>query len=444
MVRSDPKLSTSLPPIIFGTATFNYQFNPDPFALGPTEIVQRALAHGVRAFDTSPYYGPAEEILGTALSTEVVRQRYSREQYYILTKVGRVLADSFDYSPAWVRSSVKRSCKRLRTTYLDVVYCHDVEFVSAEEVLGAIRELRRIRDEEGTIKYVGISGYPVAILCDLAQMILRETGEPLDAVMSYASFTLQNTRLLSEGIPRLVDAGVDVVPNASPLGMGLLRSQGPPIGAMGNWHPAPDELRRIVRAASDWTDKQGERLEVVAVRYALENWLREGAKVGACGDPMAKSEGTYHSEPTAREKMGVSVMGVSKIAELDETIRVWRSVLDGVTDDLDQGPGVMTPSDAVSDHEWSLQRRQRIRILAKGIRNVIGEWADFAWASPDPGFVNKRHNTIIAEDSSFTTTELNNPTSAAMLTPPSEAEDPGLAEQVPSLSHTGNISSRVG
>jgi aryl-alcohol dehydrogenase-like predicted oxidoreductase len=433
MAKPRIKLSASLPPLIFGTATFNYQFNPDPFALGPTEIIQRALVHGVRAFDTSPYYGPAEEILGTALSTEFVRKRYPREQYYILTKVGRILADSFDYSPAWVRYSVKRSCRRLRTDYLDVVYCHDVEFVSPEEVLGAVKELRRIRDEEGTIKYVGISGYPVAVLSSLAEMILRETGEPLDAVMSYANFTLQNTRLLSEAVPRLIAAGVDVVPNASPLGMGLLRGQGPPIGAMGNWHPAPDELRRAVRAASDWTDKQGERLEVVALRFALENWLREAGKVGTFGDPLALPADAYHSE-AMRQKMGVSVMGVSKIAELDETIRVWRSVLDGMADDLDQGPGTMTPSDEVSDHEWSLQRRQRIRILARGIRTVIGQWADFAWASPDPCFVNKRHKWVAGEDESFPPIESTNAKSAAMLTPPSEAEDDGLAEDVPALS----------
>jgi aryl-alcohol dehydrogenase-like predicted oxidoreductase len=433
MAKPRTKLSTSLPPLVFGTATFNYQFNPDPFALGPTEIIQRAFVHGVRAFDTSPYYGPAEEILGTALSTEFVRKHYPREQYYILTKVGRILADSFDYSPAWVRYSVKRSCRRLRTDYLDVVYCHDVEFVSPEEVLGAVKELRRIRDEEDTIKYVGISGYPVAVLSSLAEMILRETGEPLDAVMSYANFTLQNTRLLSEAVPRLIAAGVDVVPNASPLGMGLLRGQGPPIGAMGNWHPAPDELRKAVRAASDWTDKQGERLEVVALRFALENWLREAAKVGATGDPLALPAETYRSE-TMRQKLGVSVMGVSKLTELDEAIRVWRSVLDGMADDLDQGPGTMTPSDAVSDHEWSLQRRQRIRTLAKGIRAVIGQWADFAWASPDPGFVNKRHKWDAGEDESFPLIGPNNAKSAAMLTPPSEAEDDGLAEDVPTIS----------
>jgi aryl-alcohol dehydrogenase-like predicted oxidoreductase len=433
MAKPRTKLSSSLPPLVFGTATFNYQFNLDPFALGPTEIIQRALVHGVRAFDTSPYYGPAEEILGTALSTEFVRKHYSREQYYILTKVGRILADSFDYSPAWVRYSVKRSCRRLRTDYLDVVYCHDVEFVSPEEVLDAIKELRRIRDEEGIIKYVGISGYPVAVLSSLAEMILRETGEPLDAVMSYANFTLQNTRLLSEAVPRLIAAGVDVVPNASPLGMGLLRGQGPPIGAMGNWHPAPDELRRAVRAASDWTDKQGERLEVVALRFALENWLREAGKVGTFGDPLALPADTYHSE-AMKQKVGVSVMGVSKITELDETIRVWRSVLDGMADDLDQGPGTMTPGDEVSDHEWSLQRRQRIRTLAKGIRTVIGQWADFAWASPDPGFVNKRHKWGAGEDESFPLIESNNAKSAAMLTPPSEAEDNGLAEDIPTIS----------
>ena len=430
MVRPASKLSATLPPLIFGTATFNYQFNPDPFALGPTEIVQRALAYGVRAFDTSPYYGPAEEILGTAFATDLVRQHYRRDHYYILTKVGRILSDCFDYSPAWIRYSVQRSCKRLRTSYLDVVYCHDVEFVSAEEVLGAVKELRRIRDEESTIKYVGISGYPVPVLCDLAEMILRETGEQLDVVMSYASFTLQNTRLMSDGIPRLVAAGVDVVPNASPLGMGLLRSQGPPIGAMGNWHPAPDGLRNAIKVASDWTDKQGERLEVVAMRFALENWLHEGANVGARGDPLAFPADIYRSGIDARERMGVSVMGVSKIAELDETLRVWRSVLDGMRDYVDLGPAAMTPSDAVGDHEWSLQRRQRIRVLAKGIRRVIGEWADFAWASPDAGFVNKRldMDTIspIAQDHSTK--------SGAMLTPPSEAQDDRSVEDTRHLS----------
>jgi aryl-alcohol dehydrogenase-like predicted oxidoreductase len=263
-----------------GTATFNQQYNPDPYALPTTALVHRALAAGVRAFDTSPYYGPAEELLGRALSTPCVQEKYSRSTYKLLTKVGRVAASSFDYSPVWIRRSIGRSLSRLGTTYLDVVYCHDVEFVTPEEVLTAVRELRRIRDTEGTIRYVGISGYPVDVLCSLAELVLAKTGESLDAVMSYANFTIQNTRLASEGLPRLLAAGVDVVPNASPLGMGLLRRKGVPIGSMGDFHPAPDGLRAAVHAASEWMENQGEKLEVVAIRYALEFWLREGSPNG--------------------------------------------------------------------------------------------------------------------------------------------------------------------
>lgn len=358
--------------------------------MGPTPLVQKALAQGVYAFDTSPYYGPAEEILGTALDSELVRTNYPRDKYFILTKVGRVASDVFDYSREWVRESVQRSCKRLRTTYLDVVYCHDCEFVSPQEVLTAVSELRRIRDEEGTLKYVGISGYPVNVLCELAEMILRETGEPIDIVQSYANFTLQNTRLLSEGLQRLVDAGVDVVTNASPLGMGLLRRNGIPLGAMGDWHPAPDGLRQACIDAGKWADSKGEKLEVVAVRFALENWLREGAEVGALGSPLGNTEPSYeHALNLPRQRLGVSVMGVSKVEELDETMRVWRSVLNGLADDFEAEPGTTTTLNGISDHEWSLKRRQNIRVLAKGIREVIGpQWVDYTWPSPDPGFVN--------------------------------------------------------
>ena len=416
------RLSDHLTPLIFGTATFNYQFNPDPYALGPTEIVQRALAKGVRAFDTSPYYGPAESILGDALATPFVQNNYPREQYYILTKAGRISADSFDYSPEWIRKSVNRSCKRLSTHFLDVVYLHDCEFVTPAEVLIAIKELRRIRDEEGTVKYVGICGYPVDVLCDLAEMILRETGEPLDIVQSYANFTIQNRQLLSRGLARLVNAGVDVVPNASPLGMGLLRKQGVPVGAMGDFHPAPGGLREVCHDAAEWAEAQGEKLEVVAVRFALENWLKEGSKVGARGHPLGSTISTFGSPYPSADRLGVTVMGVSKIEELDETMRVWRSVLDELFDDYEAAPsGTMTPSDALSDHEWSLQRRQQIRLYAKQIREMLGPWADFAWPSPGPDFVNQGYlNMSSGVDHETLEVVQKKPSSAAILTPPPE------------------------
>ncbi|KAE8361416.1 Aldo/keto reductase family-domain-containing protein [Aspergillus caelatus] len=415
MGRPSLPLSANLPPLVMGTATFNSQYNPDPYALPTTELVHRALTSGVRAFDTSPYYGPAEELLGRALATDFVQSNFPRYTYRLLTKVGRVASSSFDYSPEWVRYSIQRSLHRLHTDYLDVVYCHDVEFVSPQEVLQAVRELRRIRDTEGTIHYVGISGYPVDVLSDLAEMILRETGEPLDVVMSYANFTLQNTRLLTEALPRLVAAGVDVIPNASPLGMGLLRRSGVPIGSMGDFHPAPDGLRSAIHRAAEWANTQGEKIEVIAIRFALESWLREGATAGALGPPLARSA---DADPGflsvvnmgTGERLGVSVMGVSNLDELNETLRVWHSIVEGLENKDDeeitqtgntqsnpaavpsalQAPTILTPSEGIiTDRAWSNSRRHRILTLAQEIQAILGsEWVDFVWSSPGTDFVN--------------------------------------------------------
>ncbi|KAL3424220.1 L-galactose dehydrogenase [Phlyctema vagabunda] len=365
MPKTQPPLSSILPPLICGTATFNNLYNDDAFALPTTAIVQKALALGVNAFDTSPYYGPSEELLGKALNTDYVRANHPRGSYYLVTKVGRIAGSEFDYSAEWVRYSIQRSLQRLHTKYLDVVYCHDVEFVTAAEVLTAVRELRRIRDTEGTVKYIGISGYPVPLLCDLAELVLKETGEPLDCVMSYANFTLQNTTLETVGLERLLKAGVSVVPNASPLGMGLLRGAGVPIGAKGDFHPAPQELRDAVQKCVKYVETRGERLEVVAIRWALETWAVAGARVGGKGG------------------VGISVMGVSNLAELEETMRVWGSVVDGL--ELQDAP---TPS--LKDKSFSLQRRAKIQHMATEIWKVFGTWRDYTWASPDVDYVNVR------------------------------------------------------
>lgn len=260
-----------------------------------------------------------------------------------------------------------------------------MEFVSPAEVIIAVKELRRLRDETGALKYVGISGYPVSLLCELAELVLRETGEPLDAVMSYANYTLQNTRLSSEASLRLKAAGVEVVPNASLLGMGMLRRDGIPVGAQGDFHPAPRGLRDAVVSASRWCDARNEKLEVVALRFALEDWLREGSVVGSMADPASGLP--WNCETIAEvggEKVGVSVIGVSSIEELDETMRVWRSILDG----LDGGQDTAIASGRGSyDHDRSVQRKEQVLELARGIRDILGPWIDYVWPSPGPDYV---------------------------------------------------------
>ncbi|KAF2673964.1 Aldo/keto reductase [Microthyrium microscopicum] len=376
-------LKALLPPLIFGTATFTSQYNKDPYALDTTGLVRAALDHGIRAFDTSPYYGPAETLLGEGLAA--ARTEYPRNSYLLLTKVGRIAGDSFDYSAASVKASVKRSCERLHTDFLDVVYCHDVEFVSGAEVLEAIRALRELRNE-GVIKFVGVSGYPVERLCEMAELVLKETGEPLDIVMSYANYTVQSERLASVGLERLKKAGVQVVPNASVLGMGLLRAGGAPVGSQGDWHPAPEGLRAVVAKAAEFCEDHGEKLEVVAIRWGIESWLKVGGEVGSYGRPGEDhTRGSATTLEGQESRLGVSVIGVSRHDELEKTMLVWHSILDGLE-------GGQAHADRAGRweraHEWSLNRRHAVEMLAEEVRAILKEWADYAWASPPKGFVN--------------------------------------------------------
>ncbi|KAK7973559.1 hypothetical protein PG989_015407 [Apiospora arundinis] len=375
-----------LPPLILGTATFNTQYVTDPLKMPYRRIVSRALELGVTAFDTSPYYGPSEILLGDALAA-VQEAGVPRESYAIITKAGRIAPKVFDYSPAHIRFSVQRSMERLHTSYLDLVYLHDVEFVSPLEVLEAVRELRRIPQ----VRAVGISGFPVLVLCDLAEMILQETGFPLDAVLSYGHFTVQNCSLAraevmgvtgdsSSPVQRLKAAGVDVVLNASMLNMGLLTSTGIPPdptpeassgSPLAKWHPSPPALRLACKTLAEKAASSGERLEAVAIRWSLYEWARVGALAGV-GIQLPVMQGMT---------VGGSVMGVTSVDELEETVREWQGVLEAL---VSQNKSTSSPS----------LSGNKIKSTSKLVREVLWpaleEWKDYSWASPEPGFVNEK------------------------------------------------------
>ncbi|KAF3929571.1 hypothetical protein ABW19_dt0207004 [Dactylella cylindrospora] len=358
MPKPNPPLSTTLPPLLLGTAAFNSQYNQNPFSLPTSPIIHRFLTSLPNpGFDTSPYYGPAEILLGRSLKSLSKLHGIKRESYFIATKIGRIAGEEFDYSDGWIRRSIERSLRRLGTEYLDLVYCHDVEFVTEEEVVSAVGTLRALRDE-GKVRYIGISGYPVDVLADLAERVKERTGEPLDAVMSYGNYTVQNTRLYSRGLERLRNAGVECVPNASPLGMGLLRSQGVPIGSMGDFHPSSDGLRQVCMKAAEYVEGKGGELEEVAYRWALDSWADLGETVG--------------TDVGKEKKVGVTVIGVSYLEELQSILDLWKDVLDA--------------RDGVKE---AVERRKANDKVVEGLRGVFGEWYDNVWESPGESYARR-------------------------------------------------------
>ncbi|CAN8076603.1 unnamed protein product [Agarophyton chilense] len=220
------------------------------------EAVHRAVKQGINFFDVSPYYGrtKAETVLGKAL------RQLPRDSFVISTKVGRYDVQSFDFSAQRVTRSVHESMSRLGVDYIDIIQCHDIEFVDldiiAKQTIPALMELKKA----GKVRAIGITAYPLEVFPYL--LSATEPGS-IDVVLSYCNYCLQNDRL-SNILPALRRAGVSVI-NASPLCMGLLTPNGAP-----PWHPADEQTKRIAKSAAEYCEKRGANLAGLALQFALQ------------------------------------------------------------------------------------------------------------------------------------------------------------------------------
>lgn len=351
-------LSRLLPPLILGGAGFSHQVARSPNSAQVLQVIKRAFQLGLRAIDTSAYYHPSELLLGDALSHPDLALHYSRDQYLLMTKVGRITATQFDYSPAWVRQSVLRSLQRLRTSYLDVVFCHDVEFVPEDEVLKAVGVLLDMVCE-GRIKYVGISGYRIDVLTHIARRVHDEYSRPLDIVQNWAQMTLQNDCLAREGLVAFREAGVSCICNSSPLAIGLLRANGVPVGDLGDFHPAPPGLRLAAKEAAEYVAAHGESLVALALRHSIRR---------------AQSESTTDFRIA-------TIMGITSISELEDNLTTARQVLR-----VSNEPRWFWTADAGPSAEIEEQKLQEEENLCMSVQKILGPWFNYRFPSPGDGW----------------------------------------------------------
>jgi D-arabinose 1-dehydrogenase len=346
------KLSSILPGVIIGGGVFNTQMNDDPLKLPIANIIAKAFAAGARAIDTSPYYGPSETLIGKALAEAIVQDSITRADYILMTKVGRIALDRFDYSADWVKSSVERSLNRLGTSYLDVVFCHDVEFVTEEEVLEALSTLFDLQ-AQGVIRFVGISGYPPSAISDLLPAISNRFGRGPDVIQNYSHFNLQNT-VLEKHIDHWKSFGVDCVINSSPLSMGLLSGR-----RAAAFHPAPPGLREATLQVAKKCEHLGYELPEIALKYVVGYWnlLRD------------------------RNGGGAAIFGVSSEKELDDVVNAYRELMVGGDAITELGNRRQVNTDKLDLYEP----------IFAALKAEFGEWLDYSWDSPPSDFVRKRH-----------------------------------------------------
>ncbi|THF73465.1 aldo/keto reductase [Cohnella fermenti] len=242
-----------VPALSFGASSLGSVFRETDDAES-VRTVHAAVDAGMNLIDVSPYYGltKAETVLGKAL------KELPRDRYLLSTKAGRYGEREFDFSARRIAASVEESLVRLNVEYVDLLFLHDIEFVSPEIIVEeALPTLVRLK-QQGKIRFAGISGLPIGLFEQLLPQI------EVDAILSYCHYSLNDTQLL-DLLPLLESRGIGLV-NASPLSMGLLGTRGAP-----DWHPADEELKRACRAAAELCASRGEDIAKLAVQFSTSN-----------------------------------------------------------------------------------------------------------------------------------------------------------------------------
>ncbi|MCG8652568.1 MAG: aldo/keto reductase [Pirellulales bacterium] len=237
----------------FGASSLGAEFRRIDVAEA-LQCVQVALDRGINYIDTAAYYGRgmSEVMLGQILP------EIPRDSYILSTKLGRYAPQHFDFSARRVVESVDISLERMKLDHLDIVFCHDIEFVSLDQIVEETIPALRQEVDKGKVRFIGVSGYPMKIFLEML-----ERAE-LDVVLTYNHYTLQNDMALRLVEPcRAKQVGLI---NAAPFSARLLSSAPLP-----QWHKATPEVREVAAKAAAFCTQRGTDIAKLALQYSVAN-----------------------------------------------------------------------------------------------------------------------------------------------------------------------------
>ena len=220
--------------------------------------VHYAIERGINYFDVSPYYGRtlAETRLGEALAGGY------REKVILATKAGRYDKErdsGFDFSAERITRSVEESLTGRQIDTIDVFQIHDIEYGRREQIVNETLPAMFKLKEAGKVRFVGITAYPLGILCDVAEAV------EVDTILSYCRYNLMDIAMDERLAPLAKQKGIGLI-NASPLHMRVLTELGAP-----DWHPAPRRVLEVGRRAAGFCRSQGVDIADLAMQFVLQH-----------------------------------------------------------------------------------------------------------------------------------------------------------------------------
>ena len=258
----------------FGASSIGAEFRPIDVSEA-LRCVNVALDRGMNYIDTAAYYGRgmSEIMLGRVLP------QLPRDSFYLSTKLGRFAPQHFDFSARRVAESVDISLERMQLDHLDMVFCHDIEFVDLDLIVNETIPALIKEKEKGKVRLIGVSGYPMKIF---HEMIRRSE---LDVILTYNHYTLQNDMALSLVEP-CREAGVGLI-NAAPFSARLLPS----------WHTATDQVREVAKAAAAHCRERGSDIAKLALQYSAANESFASCVVGSANPDRVAGWCDWLDEP---------------------------------------------------------------------------------------------------------------------------------------------------
>jgi len=278
-----------VPPLCMGCAplgdmprVFNYSV-PEERAVA---TLRAALTGPLNYLDTSNGYGGGESERRVGLALREFGG--VPEGAVVQTKVDRD-PETGSFSAARMRRSVEESLERLGLDRLGIVYLHDPENGSFEEITGpggAVEELQAMQ-REGLIAHLGVAGGPIDLMIRYV-----ETGA-YEAVLSHNRYTLLDQS--AEPLIALAAARGMAMLNAAPYG-GELLVKGPEAFPKYMYRAAPQEMLDRAGQLATLAAEYGVPLPAVALQFSARDPRITTTVVGITHpERVAQTIALYHT-----------------------------------------------------------------------------------------------------------------------------------------------------